>query len=102
VVFFLWLRDARIFWRTGLPGFRSAAYRGVLFSAIALTGVLVALLGPPAFDPEIIGIGIVMAAVFLQGSVKRERVWKDEGRWDRLLGRVPVRTTRKRGQERDQ
>ena len=91
VVFFLWLRDARIFFRTGLPGFRKAAYRGVLFGALALFGVMIAIYGPVAFDPEIIGIGLVMAAVFLQGSVKREKVWTNEERWDRLTGRVPVR-----------
>ena len=95
VVFFLWLRDARMFWRTGLPGYRSAAYRGVWCSTLALIGMLVALFGPVAFDPEIIGIGIVMAALFLQGSVKRERVWKDEGKWDRFFGRAPVRKARK-------
>ena len=35
----LWLRDARIFWRTGLAGYRTAAYRGVLYTALALAGV---------------------------------------------------------------
>ncbi|MCX6697828.1 MAG: ABC transporter permease, partial [Methanoregula sp.] len=28
VVIFLWLRDARIFFRTGLSGYRKAAYWG--------------------------------------------------------------------------
>lgn len=91
-VFFLWIRDARIFWRTGLPGYRAAMYRGVLFSALALLGVLIAIFGPPSFDPEIIGIGLVTAAVFLQGSVKKEKVWTTEGTRDRALGKVPVRT----------
>ena len=46
VVFFLWLRDARIFYRTGHPGYRKAAYRGVLFGALALLGVAVTVYFP--------------------------------------------------------
>ena len=37
---FLWLRDARIFSRTGLPGYRKAAYHGVLYGALAITGIV--------------------------------------------------------------
>ena len=40
---FLWLRDARMFFRTGLPGYRKAAYHGVLFGALASLGYLVTL-----------------------------------------------------------
>ena len=36
---FLWLRDARIFFRTGLPGYRKAAYWGVLYGALATLGI---------------------------------------------------------------
>ncbi len=95
-VFFLWLRDLRIFVRTGLPGYRTSAYRGVLFGALALSGVLVSVYGPPAFDPEIIGIGLVMAAVFLQGAVKKEKVWTNESTPDRAFGKAPLRKTGKK------
>ena len=43
VVFFLWLRDARIFYRTGFSGYRKAAYRGIFFGALALLGVAVTI-----------------------------------------------------------
>ncbi len=35
---FLWLRDARIFFRTGLPGYRKAAYHGVAYGATRYAG----------------------------------------------------------------
>jgi hypothetical protein len=37
-IFFLWLRDARIFFRTGLPLYRKAAYWGVLYGARGNSG----------------------------------------------------------------
>ena len=40
VTVFLWLRDARIFFRTGLPGYRKAAYHGVVYGALATLGVM--------------------------------------------------------------
>lgn len=41
-VVFLWLRDARIFFRTGLRGYRKAAYWGVLYCALAFLGLQIA------------------------------------------------------------
>ena len=87
VVIFLWLRDARIFYRTGLPGYRKAAYQGVLFGALATLGVICTiLLGALT---EMIGIGLVLLALYLQGRIERENVWKNEGKVERLLGSVP-------------
>jgi hypothetical protein len=83
---FLWLRDARIFFRTGLPGYRKAAYHGVLYGALATLGSMVALT-MPAF--ELLGLGLILAALYLQGNIKREKVWKDEGTLERFLGSVP-------------
>ncbi len=83
---FLWLRDARIFFRTGLPGYRKAAYRGVLYGALASLGSMVALT-MPAF--ELLGLGLILAALYLQGKIEREKVWKDEGTLERFLGSVP-------------
>jgi hypothetical protein len=87
-VIFLWLRDARIYYRTGLPGYRKAARYGVLYGALATLGFLIALLGSSA---EIIGIGIVMAALFLRDRGTREKVWKDESTTERFLGSVQYR-----------
>ena len=44
-VILLWLRDARIFFRTGLPGYRKAAYHGVLYGALGTLGILCAIAG---------------------------------------------------------
>jgi hypothetical protein len=84
VVFFLWLRDARIFYRTALPGYRKAAYRGVLYGALALLGFAVTF-----FSLELLGLGLILAALYLQGREVRERVWTGEGTLDRALGKAP-------------
>jgi hypothetical protein len=84
---FLWLRDARIFFRTGLPGFRKAAYHGVLYGALATLGSMVTLT-MPVF--ELLGLGLILAALYLQGKIEREKVWKDEGTLERFLGSVPM------------
>jgi hypothetical protein len=81
----LWLRDARIFWRTGLPGFRTAAYRGVAFTAVALAGVGVSYIE----SLDVVGLGIVLLALYLQGRVERERIWTTESTLDRALGSAP-------------
>ena len=94
VVFFLWLRDARIFYRTGYAGYRKAAYRGVLYGALALVGI--AVTGWSSL--ELLGLGLILAALYLQGREAREKIWKNEGTMDRLLGNVP-RTTVTRKEE---
>jgi Na+/H+ antiporter NhaC len=86
VVFFLWLRDARIFYRTGLPGYRRAAYRGVIYSAIAILGVAVSY----GSLLELLGLGIILAALYLQGREQKEKVWTTESSLDRLLGKAPM------------
>jgi hypothetical protein len=91
--FFLWLRDARIFFRTGLPGYRKAAYHGVLYGALATLGSMVTLT-MPAF--ELLGLGLILAALYLQGKTEREKVWKDEGTLERFFGSVPVQRANKK------
>ena len=86
VVLFLWLRDARIFFRTGLPGYRKAAYWGVLYGALATFGVICTIL--LAAFTEMIGIGLVLLALYLQGRIEREKIWKNEGTMERLFGSV--------------
>lgn len=81
-VIFLYLRDLRIYGRTGLKGYRKAAWRGVLYSALALLGSFFAFYGS-----EIIGLGLILAALYLQGRVAREKTWTDEGPVDRFFGK---------------
>jgi hypothetical protein len=85
-VIFLWLRDARIFFRTGLYGYRKAAYYGVGYGALATLGGAVTLTMP---DFEILGLGLILAALYLQGRIGRENVWGDEDTVTRFFGSVP-------------
>jgi len=82
-VIFLWLRDARIFYRTGLLGYRKAAYQGVLFGALGTLGVECALANA---DLELLGLGFIIAALYLQGRIAREKVWGNESTVERLFG----------------
>lgn len=84
-VAYLWLRDARIFWRTGRPGFRRAAYRGVVYTALALAGVGLSY----APQLELVGLGAILLALYLQGRIERERIWTTESTLDRALGSAP-------------
>ena len=90
---FLWLRDARIFFRTGLPGYRKAAYHGILYGALATLGSMVTLT-MSAF--ELLGLGLILASLYLQGKTVREKVWKDEGTLDRFFGNVPKKRANKK------
>jgi hypothetical protein len=91
---FLWLRDARIFFRTGFPGYRKAAYHGVPYGALASLGTMVTLTMPAL---ELLGLGLILAALYLQGKIERENVWKDEGTLlERFLGSVPKRRANKK------
>ncbi len=91
VTVFLWLRDARIFFRTGLPGYRKAAYHGVVYGAIATLGVMLAV-----SLLELLGLGLILGALYLQGRIEREKVWGSEGTLQRLLGSVPVTRANKK------
>jgi len=59
-----------------------------LFSALATLEFLIALLGSSL---EVLGIGIVMAALFLRDRGTREKVWNDESTTERFLGSVRYR-----------
>ncbi|MFA6362404.1 ABC transporter permease [Methanoregula sp.] len=86
VVIFLWLRDARIFFRTGLSGYRKAAYWGVLYGALGTFGVLCTLAGESI---EIFGLALILAALYLQGRMTREKIWTGkESTLGRTLGSV--------------
>jgi hypothetical protein len=92
-VIFLWLRDARIFFRTGLPGYRKAAYWGVLYGALAGFGLQITWRVP---DFEILGLGLILAGMYLITRQTKEKVWKNEGTLQRFLGSVPVNRTNKK------
>ncbi|GAB7016497.1 hypothetical protein JCM10550A_18650 [Methanogenium cariaci] len=85
-VAFLWLRDARIFYRTGDQTYRKAAYMGVLFTAFASMGIYFAYQ-----QAEFLGLGIVLIALYLQGRVERTKLFGSGATaTDRLLGTVPI------------
>jgi hypothetical protein len=88
---FLWLRDARIFFRTGLPGYRKAAYHGVMYGALATLGVVLTV-----FTLELLGLGLILGALYLQGRIVREKVWEHEGTLERFLGSVPINRANKK------
>lgn len=85
VTAFLWLRDLRIFYRTGLPGYRTAAYRGVPYTALSLLGFFITA---SAETWEFLGLGLVLLALYLQGRVERENVWHGESAGERFFGRA--------------
>jgi len=92
--YLLWARDIRVFFRTGLPGYRAAAYHGVLYATLSLVALNVALV----WD-EIVGLGLVLLSLYLQGREKRERVFSGLPALDRLLGKAPRREDKGRTPE---
>jgi len=90
---FLWLRDARIFFRTGFSGYRKAAYYGVLYGALATLGTMITL-SMTSF--ELLGLGLILAALYLQGKIEREKVWKNEDTFQRFIGSVPINRMNKK------
>ena len=90
---FLWLRDARIFFRTGFPGYRKAAYYGVAYGALATLGVAITFSTP---DFEILGLGLILGALYLQGRIVREKVWGSEGALQRFFGSVTINRANKK------
>ena len=92
VTIFLWLRDARIFFRTGLAGYRKAAYWGVVYGAVSTLGVVFTI-----NSQELLGLGIILGALYLQGRITREKIWgtSDEV-LERFLGSVPINRANKK------
>jgi hypothetical protein len=88
---FLWLRDARIYYRTGLPDYRAAAYQGVIYGGLAMFGLVCGV-----FMMELLGLGIILAALYFQGKMKRENVWGNENKFQRFCGIVPINRANKK------
>ena len=92
-VIYLWLRDARIFFQTGLPGYRKAAYWGVGYGALASLGFQVTWFMP---DYEILGLGLILGALYLQVNREKEKIWSGESTLERFLGSVSRKRANKR------
>jgi hypothetical protein len=45
---------------------------------------------------ELLGLGLVLAALYLQGKINREKVWGGEGAFQRFFGSVPVQRANKK------
>ena len=91
--YLLWFRDARIFLRTGLPGYRAAAFHGVAYATLSLVALDIAVI----WD-EVVGLGLILLALYLQGREKREKVFSAGDPFpDRLLGKAPRREDKGRG-----
>lgn len=86
-VFFLWGRDIRIAVRTADPAYLSAARMGVMYGIIALIGLFITANG----ILEILGLGIILLALYLQGRTPRKVDWGNAHWTDRALGRAPLR-----------
>lgn len=75
-----------------MAGYRLAAYHGVLYTALALFGWMITT----AFEAtNLIGIALILLALYLQGKIKREKIWTDEKTLVRLLGAAPIPKTTK-------
>lgn len=99
VAAYLWMRDARIFYRTALPGYRKAAYYGVAYTALSITGVLFML----SFM-ELLGLGMILLALYLQSAIVRERdrIWSaDSSTLDRALGKATLQKADRKSETAD-
>jgi hypothetical protein len=45
---------------------------------------------------ELLGLGLILAALYLQGKIEREKIWKDEDTVQRFLGSVPIKRMNKK------
>jgi len=92
VCIYLWLRDIRIWVRSGLPGYRKAAIKGIFEAPLATLGAGIAYLWP---EISILGTAIVLLALYLQGKETREKVWTTEPPVARFFGSAPVQRTKR-------
>jgi hypothetical protein len=56
------------------------------YGALASLGGAITLTMP---DYEILGLGLILAAMYLQGRIVRENVWENEDTFTRFIGSVP-------------
>lgn len=84
VVLFLTLRDIRIYRRTGLASYRKGALKGLVASTVVLAGTLLTVAFP---EP---GLLIIFIGLFINRKGIREKVFRDAGTMDRLLGKTDI------------
>ncbi|HJJ55771.1 MAG TPA: ABC transporter permease [Methanocorpusculum sp.] len=89
VISFLWLRDARIFVRTQLPGYRKSAYYGVLYSALGWLSAAMSGLSNNTF--LYLSCGLLLLAMYLQSNINKEDIWTGhESICQRLFGKCKI------------
>ena len=85
VTYLFWARDVRIFLRTGLAGYRAAAYHDVAYATLSLVAIDIAIIWN-----EVVGLGFILLALYLQGRETREKVFsRGDSTLARLLGKAP-------------
>lgn len=82
-IIFLTLRDIRIYHRTKLESYRKGALRGMVAGALAWIGLIVTAANP---TNPVIGLTIILVAIYINGKGKREDVFGDAPLLKRLLG----------------
>ena len=45
---------------------------------------------------ELLGLGFILAALYLQGKIEREKIWGNEDTLTRFLGSVPIKQMNKK------
>ena len=90
VVLILWLRDCRIYIRTGLLGYRKRAVYGIGCTALSICGAGIVYLFP---DYDLSGLACVLIGLYIQGKVERENVFTNQTSWERFSGKAPMNTS---------
>jgi len=99
VVMLLWLRDCRIYLRTGFLGYRKGAVYGVGCTALSIFGAGFVYLHPQL---DLMGLGFVLIGLYIQGKVEREKVFTNQTSWERFTGKPPLNQTSPKGRNRNQ
>jgi hypothetical protein len=88
VVSFLWLRDTRIYARTGLTRYREVAYQGSILTALGWFSVAIAGLSDAIF--LYLSCGLIFLVLYHQSRNPQGDIWKgDESAWQRFTGEAP-------------
>ena len=61
------------------------------YGAVATLGVFFTV-----YLLELLGLGLILGALYLQGRINREKIWGSEGTLDRFLGSAPVHRANKK------
>jgi hypothetical protein len=88
VVSFLWLRDTRIYARTGLTRYRKVAYQGITLTTLGWVAVAIASLPDAVF--LYLSCGLIFLVLCHQSRSPKEGIWKgNESAWKRFTGEAP-------------